>query len=231
MELMKKIAIFVEGQTELIFTRKLVEEIAGKRAIYFSQEDWISNKFVPLAGAKIPTTDEYFVLLVDCHSDGAVKSALLERRRTLVSQGYDRLIGLRDVYPIARGDIAQLQRGLAYGLPTQNPPTKILLAVMEVEAWFVQEEYHWSAIDPSLTKSNLRNNHAFDPDADSAEHIANPAKFLDDVYKTAGKRYRKTKNQVTRTVNALNYVNLYIHCRSLLPQLDAFIDELDQFFS
>lgn len=139
---MKKIAIFVEGYTELSFVTKLLQCIAGAKNIHFHLEAWHGKKFIALSSPATALVEPYFALVVDCRSDYGVKSAILDRRAALIKAGYSKILGLRDVFPFTRGDIPKLVAGLTYGLPTAGIPIEIILAVMEVEAWFVQDTSH-----------------------------------------------------------------------------------------
>ena len=71
---MKRLAIFVEGQTEQIFVSKLLREIAGKKNILV--EEQIANgragkRFITVLKASSSQTNEkYFVLIRDCRNDG-----------------------------------------------------------------------------------------------------------------------------------------------------------------
>lgn len=228
---MKKIAIFVEGQTELEFVKKLLQEVAGELAIAFFQESWHAKQFIALRGGTPHGNERYFALLVDCQGDNGVKSAILDRRANLIKAGYNLILGLRDLYPKDRTDLALLRKGLAHGLPQANLPTHIVVAVMEIEAWFAQEEFHYLQIDVSLTKQFIRTNYGFDLDVDCGESLSWPSDFIDQVYKSAGKRYRKKMHQINRTVRALDYSNLYLNLRARLSTFNEFSDYLDQFLA
>jgi hypothetical protein len=83
---MKKIAIFVEGKTELQFARTLLIEIAGRKNIVFHEEVWHAGGFITLK-TEAPNNATHFALLVDCRGDGGVKSAILDRRDNLITAG------------------------------------------------------------------------------------------------------------------------------------------------
>jgi hypothetical protein len=118
----KKAAFFVEGQTELMFVRRLLEEIAGARHIAFREERRHAKTYIVLSSGFI-ANQSYFVLIVDCCSDGAVASAIIERHAGLGVAGYDLILGLRDLYPLRIADLAALKAGLARALPTTAPKT------------------------------------------------------------------------------------------------------------
>lgn len=229
---MKKAAFFVEGQTELIFVRRLIAEIAGTKNVNFEAQRWIGKKFVQLTSqGDVLESKRFHVLIVDCSGDSSVKTAIIERRPNLLASGYHLILGLRDLYPFQRRELKKLQDGLSYGLPTANLPTHICVAVMEIEAWFIQEENHYPLIDIALNKSTIKTHLRFDIDNDCAEDIRCASKFLDNAYKIAGKRYNKSYNNALRTVNSLDCANLYLNLPSRLNSLSQFTSYVDQFLT
>lgn len=226
---MQRLAIFVEGQTERVFVRKLLVEIAGAKRIDFQEERYLSKQFQLLSGFDNAGHVEYQALIVDCCGDGTVKSAILERRPGLVNAGYGLIIGLRDLYPLPRGELQDLKKGLAYKLPTAGVPTHVIVAVMEVEAWFAQDLHHFANIHPSLTPPFLASAFPVDLRTTSAEELEHPSEYLQGVYRLIGKGYRKSRSQVARTVNAIDYANLFFNLRGLLPSFDEFAQLIDDF--
>ncbi|MFK5975899.1 MAG: hypothetical protein QM493_05280 [Sulfurovum sp.] len=69
--------------------------------------------------------------------------------------------------------------------------------------------------------------------------IPNPADTLDSIYKLVGKKYitiqdgkkKKKTRQINRTVQAIDYENLYLHTKEKVPSLKELIDTLNEFFS
>lgn len=228
---MKKLAVFVEGQTEQIFIEKLISEIAGAHKVSFDVQKRTLNKMVQLKSTESPDNKEYFVLIYNCECDEQVKSKILDSRSQLEKAGYTLIIGLRDLYPQPLASLNKFKQGLAYGVPTIGVPIRMHLAVAEVEAWFLQERNHFNGVSDSIDVINLKGNFGFDPDADSAEAIEQPADLLHVIYKSGGRAYRKSKKHVERTVEALDYENLCITARPLLPHFDALFRDLEVFVS
>lgn len=229
---MKRAAFFVEGLTELLFVKRLLSEVAGAKRIIFQEEAWHSKAFVTLTSAPLTPGDEtHFALIIDCQGDRSVKSAMMDRRQRLQAAGYERLVGLRDVYPEDRSTIADLRRSLRYGVPTRGVRTTIYLAVMEIEAWFVQELSHFARIDSSLTDAVLQASGILMPQGLSAETLDHPAATLDEIYKLANKRYRKRRAQLSRTVDALDFAELYLRHRDGLPSFASFVGEIESFLA
>lgn len=228
---MKKAAIFVEGQTELIFVRRLLEEIAGINNITFIEEQKHGRSYISLSAKSTETMEDrpYSILIVNCCSDGAVATAIKDRHAGLRANNYDIILGLRDLYPSNYADLLSLKTKLHSILPTANPPAKITIAIAEVEAWFLQENKHFAFINPACTKQAIRAATGYDIDVDMAETQFKPSKTLDDAYKVGGERYSKKKWSTHRTVFALDYAHLYLDRRKMLSSFDEFVTEIENF--
>lgn len=234
---MKKLAIFVEGQTELIFVKKFIEEIAGQQRVEFrlaTIRGALPSQLVQMSGhpqAASVTNRTHFVLIFNCEQDGRVKSTILDRYDTLTKAGYDLVLGLRDLYPTPLSDIDKVKMGLRTRIPTKGLPINILLSVAEIEAWFIREHSHFQRVDPRLDVQTIASTFGFDPRVDDVERIAHPSDFLHKIYRLAGKAYNKTRSHVQRTVDAIDYAALYIEGRNNVPHLNDFVTHIDQFLS
>lgn len=152
---MKKVAIFVEGLTEQEFVVSLVSAIVGKRGLYVILGRQWKNKVIIIPTAAPKGAIEFQVMVVDCASDEQVKTQIREQYRTLVAAGYTAIIGLRDVYPSPRVSLPRIQGKLHSGLPVAPIVPNMHLAVMEVEAWFIDELTHFAIIHATLTVPSI----------------------------------------------------------------------------
>jgi len=117
-----------------------------------------------------PEGRKYFVLIVDCVGDNRVKSKITDNYQSLVSNGYQAIIGIRDVYPdVAYHDIAKLRRGLDYKVKTKPIQVVFILGVMEIETWFITEHTHFQKMDARLTMARIRGALGFDPSVDDIQ--------------------------------------------------------------
>lgn len=228
---MKKLAIFVEGNTELVFVENLVIEIAGFHNVSIARHVLHGGKILPLYSTGVPPENaEFHVLITNCESDGKVKPAILERMPSLHSQGYEMVLGLRDAYPNKRADLQKLQEGLLEGLDELQVSTHIVLAVMEIEAWFIGEWTHFQKINALLTPDFIKFHHQFDVENENPEHLDAPATKLGQIYESVGKSYKKKDRDAKAVAARLDYGMLYIATRSSMPSLAEFLDCLDHFF-
>jgi hypothetical protein len=231
---MKRLAIYVEGQTEQLFVAKLLKEIAGEKNIYIEQQKGKygkkkERKFTVITASSKTTDQKYYVLIRDSGGDGQVKSDIREHCEFLAERGYLKILGLRDVFPAEYKDIPKILQVLKYAMPTKYIPIQILLAIMEIEAWFLAETSHFAKIDSSLTIDVVKNKLGIDPSTQEVETISNPAKELYEIYQLAGCAYNKRKDNCERTVEALDYSNIYVILKDKINGLGKFIDEIDSF--
>jgi hypothetical protein len=232
---MNRLAVFVEGNTEILFVKKLIEELAGRNRVLIEHWKIWGGKTVPRRMARMTATrrntgQEYYVLLVDCGGDEGVKSRILEEHEKLSNTDYEKIIGIRDVRPkFTHAHIPRLRTGLATRIRPELIPVRFILAVMEIEAWFLAEATHYPKIDPAITVEAIRGTLGFDPENDDMEQRPEPAKDLNDCYAIGGKTY--TKRRARATVASLDYAQVYIKLRQKSQDLDQLIADIDAFLS
>ena len=154
---MNKLAVFVEGYTEVLFVEKLIAEIAGNNKVVIDHREIRGGSasrrtFARIRASKMEGDEKYFVMIVDCGGDSLVKTRIMEEHENLTNGGYSKIIGIRDVRPdFTHADIPRLEAGLAKHIKTSLIPVEFILAVMEIEAWFLAEVSHFAKIDPGIT--------------------------------------------------------------------------------
>jgi len=234
---MKKIAMFVEGQTEQIFATELVKWIFNRRQIAIESLQFTgkigSRKMTVIKSLKAMHNEEtsYYFRIYDCHGGGessTVKSDVIEQLASLVREGFSYIIGIRDVYPAK--DIELLRKMLGFGIPQTSIPIKIVLAVQEIEAWFIAENRHYEKICPMLTLKVANSVAGIDVGIESTEVLPHPAETLNNIYHKAGYAYRKRRGQIERTVEALDYGNLYSNVRNRNSSLNELLICLEDIF-
>jgi|SRR6185312_6238852 len=230
----RRIAFFVEGYTELRLIEKLVLEIAGKNRVQIKGQQMhgsgSSRKVTTVIAEKPEAGQEFYVLIVDCGGETAVRTRIHDDHKYLTNQGYSEIIGIRDVYPsFTRDQISKLQMSMRTGIKTSLAPVTIVLSTMEVEAWFLAEENHYPAISDLLTAERVAESLGFDPRVDDMTLRNHPAADLNAAYGLVGETY--TKALAARTVERLDYLNLYCNVRSRIPELNLVSERIDHFLA
>jgi hypothetical protein len=235
---MNRLAVFVEGYTEVKFVMKLVEEIAGQgrvliehREIRGGGKDSGTRRPLARIEAARPHTDQrHFILIMDCGGDEQVKTRVIQEHENLTRAGYARIIGLRDVRPtFSHAEIPRLERGLRTYIKTSLIPVDFVLAVMEIEAWFLAETTHYARIDPAITVAAIKSTLGFDPENDDLQQRPSPAEDLHSCYAIAGKGYRKGRAE--DTVNALDFAEVYCNLTVKIDYLRKLSDIINEFIS
>ena len=231
---MRKIAFFVEGATEQLFITKFFEAVCNKESLSISAIKGkgggkLSISFTTISAQSITDKTEYFVLIVDCSGESKIASYIKDRRAGLIDNGYEKIVGIRDVFPnISRNQIPSLLKGLYYGMPQVPIRTDFILAVMETEAWFLSEHTHFTNINPILDSNLVKSKLGFDPANDDMEQRESPAADLNAAYQLVGENYTKDLKVIQRTISALDYAQLYLNpkvngIKSIISEINSFI--------
>lgn len=229
---MKKIAVFVEGQTELIFMCSLLKAVFGENHIALELRQLVgkAERDVPsririLATYPSESTQYYFTVF-DCHGGGeksAVKSEIRDRAERLAEKDYAMIFGLRDLFPLP--DLEKLRTNMVLDhLPL---PARIFIAVREIEGWFLAEDHHYAKLSPELTIAKVNEIAGIDITHDSTEQIEHPSETLKAIYHTVGIEYKKKASDVLEITDTFDYDNLYFTVRNRNHSLNEMLEYLD----
>lgn len=229
---MNRLAIFTEGETEQLFVEWLVREMISAPHLHIelraARGGRSTRRRTRIVEAVADNPElKYYVLIVDCGGDGAVKSRILEEYQNLARYGYKALIGLRDA-PKQRADIPRLQQGLPEGVPMAPVPVVFVLAIMEIEAWFLAEHTHFPRIHERLTSALIHAELGFDPSADDMRLRDRPAHDLNAAYQLVGERYQKGR-AAQRTVYFLDCERIAFEMTAADPEIQRLIDNIEGF--
>lgn len=233
---MKKIAFFVEGQTEQIFVRRLVKEILG-----YDVTTVILKKIT--GGTNAPKHEfvksfdhvrqpQYTALIYDCGADNRVKSEILDNIESLRESGYSYIVGVRDLYPLAVDELPRLEKGLKF-LPHYLNDCKnlfdIIVVVQEVETWFLAETNHFMKVDRRLTGRFIEKHLGYNPYLINPLTRRHPSEDLSKIYKLVGKSYTKKFWQIDKLVKRLDFRHIRQEIRSEMPPLNELITIIEKF--
>lgn len=234
---MKKLAVFVEGQTEQLFIEKLLVEAAGKHNILIEKRQALggqsTRRYLKVIQASAPRSDQqYYAQIVDCRADHRVGSDVRDAYDGLVASDFSSIVAIRDVYPEFKFlEIEKLRAGLRYRTKTKPVEVAFILGVMEIEAWFIAEYSHFEKIDPSLTANLIKSKLGFDPRTEDIQQRLHPADDLNMCYRLVGQSYNKNAAVVQKTVSLLDYERIYCELPSRFPDLRVLIGTIDGFLS
>ncbi|MCK5135862.1 MAG: hypothetical protein KAR19_08770 [Bacteroidales bacterium] len=233
---MKKLAIFVEGLTEQILVRHMLQAVLDRNRIAIQTVKItgghnVRMSFTVMKAAHVDNLTDYYVLIYDCGGETNVKGYLMAHRDKLVSNGYKMIMGLRDVYPnFEREDIGKLLWGLNHKLPQKKVSTYIYLAIMETEAWFLGEYTHLRKISRKLTPEFVERHLGFNPKSQNMEERDHPADDMKAAYQLVGHDYTKKRDRLNAVVSKLDF-NFFTHeLADKMSSLGEFAEGLDRFF-
>jgi hypothetical protein len=235
---MRKVAIFTEGQGELIFVRHLLSLVIGYERLSFECLALRSDRLFAVPHKyRSPQAIVHF-LIVNVGSDERVVSAIAERQAELVNKGFDEILGLRDMYSRAyrkraqRVDSAVIESFVqAQAAVIQNMSNaekiRVFFAIMELEAWFLAMYNLFQKINPSLTCAYIAEQLSFDLKTTNPEtEFLHPANEFAAILNLAGITYDKSFGQMERILS--NMVRTDIdgvvaggHCNSFKLFLSA----------
>ncbi|MEN8157570.1 MAG: DUF4276 family protein [Bacteroidota bacterium] len=233
---MRKLAIFVEGLTEQILVRRMLEAVLDRNRIAIQTVKVtgghnVRMSFTVMKAAHVHNMTDYYVLVYDCGGETNVKSYLMAHRQKLVASGYQMVLGLRDVYPnFEREDVGKLRRGLNHHLPQKGARTRIHLAIMETEAWFLGEYHHLRRVSRKLTPEFIEKQLGFNPRTEPMEERDRPAEDIKAVYRLVGHDYTKKRDRLNAVVSKLDF-NYFTHgLAERMSGLGEFVSELERYF-
>ena len=214
-----KVAIYVEGITEAGFVYQLIGEKY--------QWDWTklrleclnldpSDPSDDLRDIGIEEAPDYFLIFDSC-SDVSVGSDIRERFQNHKDQGFDRVLGLRNVFSenyielYGRNYNTQHIKDFIHDIqePFQLLDNtgfiQIRFAIMETEAWLLALSDVFQKIDDALDADGLKTNVGIDTNDDPQMVYFHPYSKLEDIFKSIGKTYSKHWREIKEIVFKLQW--------------------------
>jgi hypothetical protein len=243
---MKKIAIFVEGETECDFIIRLLKQFIGEENINIvankmfggNRNSGIQRSSKSYPSHSIADVNFQASIFISGNTEN-VTSDIREQGNSLILQGFSKIIGLRDIRGNKEGrqllpsdlpNIERLHKLLENSYP--SIPVKIITAVMEIETWFLAETNHYICIDNKLTKELILSKSddlGFNPFTENLTLRLEPKEDLQNLYGLVKKTYSKKETVRNKTINCLDYSNLRSDVGSRIDQVKQLFDSIDEF--
>jgi len=214
-----KVAIYVEGITEAGFVYRLIGEKYQWDWTKFQIEclnldpSEAANDLRDFGSNDAP---DYF-LIYDSGSDTSVVSDIRGKFHGHMNQGYDKVVGLRDVYSESYIDLYGRhldQQNVADFIKDIQEPLKELdktgfirvqFAVMETEAWMLALSDVFQKIDNSLDADGLLSKAGIDVNCDPQTSYFHPCAKLVEIFKLIGRNYSKHWSEIKEIVFKLKW--------------------------
>lgn len=229
-------AFFVEGQTEQIFVNRIIRYMLGPKNTNIIQRKLRGGTNMPkqeiTRHASLALRPDYEVLIVDCGADNRVKSEMLENLENLHDKNYKYMVGLRDLYPLPLEELQVLSKGLLFLPPRLKNKVEVfdvVIAVREIETWFLSEKTHFQKIDKRLTNEFINKKLGLNLAEVNPLERWHPADDLDRIYKLVGQSYGKKYAQTAKIVHTLDIKQIMGPLRGQLQSLDRLISIVEDF--
>ncbi len=243
---MKKIAIFVEGETESDFIKRILEYIIGEHNITITTNKMVggnSKSGIPRTinlrfQSAIDKADFQAIIYISGHHEN-VDSDIREQKNVLLQQGFSKIIGLKDLRREQEGrrftlaDLPKVELGSRITERISQPiPTKVITAVMEIETWFLAETNHYVCVDDRLTKEFIESNTSelgFNPYFDDLTFRSEPKEDLNKIYGLVKKIYSKKETVRIKTINCLDLEHLRNTVGQKISQVNDLFKHIEEF--
>lgn len=206
---MKKIAIFTEGQTELIFVRRLLQLSIDNSRLSFECLELSGHSVWHVPYTYTSPAGDVFITIFNVSNDERVMSAIDEREKGLIGAGYDTIIGLRDMYS---QDYRQRSEGVnddSVNMEITNGHNKAIskmmnadkirlyFATMEIEAWFLGMYNVLERMNPKMTVAFIQSERGYCLSTiDPQTLFFHPSSELAAIFSLFGEKYTKKFDQV-----------------------------------
>ncbi len=206
---MKKIAFFVEGQTERILIEKLIENFFSYPDYDIKSSQLIGDRLRIVRKPYKKDATEYFFFIFDVMGDGLL-SAIVERSNGLFIKGYSKIFGIRDLFPKKRDEKRTILSLINKKLKEQDNYNNIfvIISVMEIEAWFLIDTKLFERINPILAPRYIFDKLNIDLTIQDTEKYSHPAETINKILSLIGEKYNKKEKQTYAIAHRLDYTKL-----------------------
>lgn len=215
----RKLAVFVEGQTELIFVREFLKQWYNYDAniVGFDCYNLLANEFCDAEYKYGSDDSENYFFLVNVGNDRSVLSSVIGRMKFLQNKGFQLVVGLRDMYStqyikdagkreivdaVSQKHIESV-KSVLQGIEN-GAFVDFHFAIMEVEAWLLGMSGFLEKVDECLTTEYVRQNVGINLEDDPEKSIFHPAAELGKIYMLVGKQYDKHQSDISAIMSKLN---------------------------
>ena len=212
---MKKIAIFTEGQTELIFVRNLLLQVMDHSKLSFGCFDLLGR---PVPHGYPNDYAEIYFLIVNAGGGEKVLSSMRDEQKKLIETGgYEKIIGLKDMYcgVYRKRSPGVIDKKTSNMIIEEHNKTirdmtyfnriKLYFAVMEIEAWFLGMYNLFQKIDPLLTVQYIKQKLGIDlKSVDPQKEFYHPCVQFKLILKLCRRKYKKNLHGVNSICSKIN---------------------------
>lgn len=218
---MNKTALFVEGQTEMIFVRELLLKIFEPDRLIIECFNLFNDLFPePTHYSHQGKNADLFFLINNIGNDQKVLSSLLKRQALLLGRGgFGRIIGLRDMYGKEYNDLSadervdrelirrfiQSHRDQIKYHAERSQDIYFCFAIMEVEAWFMGFDQLYPRLSKRYSKALLQEKMGINlSKTDPERSFHHPTATLTELWALLGMKYNKSAKTIEQFAKSIH---------------------------
>lgn len=229
---MKQVVFVVEGQTEQVFIQNFIGNLVTLLDCHILHQKYHKGELRTVTSRGVEINQACILItIINAEGDDSVSSFIEDRLEGFKKQGVVAVYGLRDRFS---GDSKKPKLNIPfidkYFKRLQNEwgfTIELIVAIEEVEAWFLAVPYFFEKIDEKLTTEKLVEILGEGFFSKSVEEIAHPAAIIAKVFETVGKKYRKRLDDAHAITDALDYNSLYFEKSENIATLKRLVNALN----
>ena len=214
---MRKVVIFTEGQSEQIFIRYLLLQTMDCSKISFRCLRLYAGREIQAKHDYLNPNAEINFLIINVGQDEKVLSIIKEREENLIGKGFERIIGLRDMYSeeYSKRSHSETNNSVTMSfidswnstIQNMSDPSKIKMhiAIMELEAWFLGIYDIFKRINSILSVEYIENELGFNlASIDPQTEFYKPSEVVNRIFQLVGLKYKKKEHYVESICSKIN---------------------------
>ncbi len=243
---MRKIAVFVEGQTELIVTREFIlktYQYQDVRVGCYNLLDGTTPNPAPYPFG--PKGAPIYYQINNVGGDVNVLETILEQEAYLFSEGkqFNKIVGLRDMFsedyvktvknrtidPKLNQQFIKGVRLTINEMAIQSDKIAFQFAIMETEAWFLGMEAVITKLNETLNAESIQTKIGYSlAEIDPETTVFHPARTLNDIFSLFNQKYKKRQEQVDKIMGQVQLGDIKtLYQSSKCPTFTQYCDALE----
>lgn len=245
---MKKVAIYVEGKTEMFFVYHLLLNIYSSRRSQMAIDcfEVLKDGDFGSMGCRICNENaKFYFEIINVGGDKKLLSTIINRGAYNEKKGFQKIIGIRDMYSLEYKHKSKIidqdvsQRFIEQARKEINDrycnPKKIvfIFSIMEIEAWLLAFYKVFERQDKNLSKKEISNILGFDIETENPENkLFHPKKNIEDIYEHSSKLIKyKEGESVSKFMSKLKESDITeAKANGKISHFFIFLEELDRVF-
>lgn len=233
---MKKTVIVVEGQTEQIFTHKLIEKLVLTLHYHIQLQKLHGGVEIEIGLRGTPTEHAtHHIRIINVEGDDQVNTYIEDRLDAFIKKDFKIIYGLRDRFTRDKKKPklnVEAINDRCKQLEVKHAITlEIIVAIEEIEAWFMSVPEFFTSYSNSLTLAKINEILGYDLSTINVESLSHPSQTIHEILTTVNQTYKKRLDEVHKIASVLNYDSLYLEKTNSIQPLKKFVGAVENCLS